>query len=84
MALGSFFRIRLYLALGFAGLMVDVGSILFKVMRGMERSSRMTIIGSIVLLVGVGLVFGAIYYKTHRNRINQQLDRLRAKVGDWE
>jgi hypothetical protein len=84
MALGSFFRIRLYLALGFAGLMVDVGSILFKVMRGMERSSRMTIIGSIVLLVGVGLVFGAIYYKTHRDRINQQLDRLRAKIGDWE
>ncbi|MCP4173757.1 MAG: hypothetical protein GY758_23635, partial [Fuerstiella sp.] len=84
MALGSFFRIRLYLALGFAGLMVDVGSILFKVMRGMERSSRMTIIGSIVLLVGVGLVFGTIYYKTHRNRINQRLDRLRAKVGAWE
>ena len=84
MALGSFFRIRLYLALGFAGLMVDVGSILFKVMRGMERSSRMTIIGSIVLLVGVGLVFGAIYYKTHRNRINQWLDHLRKKVGEWE
>jgi hypothetical protein len=84
MALGSFFRIRLYLALGFAGLMVDVGSILFKVMRGMERSSRMTIIGGIVLLVGVGLVFGAIYYKTHRSRINQRLDHLRAKVGAWE
>ena len=84
MALGSFFRIRLYLALGFAGLMVDVGSIVFKVMRGMERSSRMTAIGSIVLLVGVGLVFGAIYYKTHRDHINGQLNRLRAKAGEWE
>ena len=42
------------------------------------------IVGSMVLLVGVGLVFGAIYYKTHRDRINQQLDRLRKKVGEWE
>lgn len=84
MALGSFFHIRLYLVLGFAGLMVDVCSILFKVLRGMERGSRMMIVGSMVLLVGVGLVFGAIYYKTHRDRINRQLDRLRTKVGDWE
>ncbi len=84
MALGSFFRIRLYLAIGFAGLMVDVGSIVFKVLRTMDRSSRMTVVGSIVLLVGVGLVFGAIYYKTHRDRINQQLNRLRTAAGEWE
>ncbi len=84
MALGSFFRIRLYLVLGFAGLMVDVASIVFKVLRVMDRSSRMTIVGSMVLLIGVSLVSGAIYYKTHRDRINHQLDRLRTKAGEWE
>lgn len=84
MGLGSLFRIRLYVLLGFVGLMVDVASILFKVLRGMERSSRMTIVGGCVLLVGVGLVFGAVYYKTNRDRINERLNRVRDKIGSWE
>ena len=84
MLMGSFFRIRMYLVIGFAGLMVDVLSIVFKVLKSMNRDLQMTVIGSLVLLVGVGLVFGAIYYKTHRDGINQRLNLLRAKVGDWE
>jgi hypothetical protein len=84
MGLGSLFRIRLYVAVGFAGLMVDVASIMLKVLQSMERSSRMTIVGGCVLLIGVGLVFGAVYYKTNRERINERLNRIRAKVGDWE
>ena len=84
MALGSFLRIRLYLALGFAALMMDVVSIVYRVLAGMERSSRMTVVGSLVLLIGVTLVFGAIYYKTHRQRINETIDRWRVKAGEWE
>jgi len=43
MGFGSFLRIRLYLAMGFAGLMVDLVSILYKVLVHMERNARMTV-----------------------------------------
>lgn len=84
MLMGSLLRIRLYLVIGFAGLMLDVLSLVFKLLRDMERGSRMTVIGSLVLIVGLGLVFGAIYFKTHRDRINERMKFLRSKVGDWE
>ena len=42
--------------------------------KGEERGPQMTIVGSMVLLVGVSLVFGAIYYKTNRDNINRKLD----------
>lgn len=84
MLMGSFFRIRLYLSVGMAGLLIDLASIVFKVMVNMERTSRMTAIGSLVLLIGAGLVFGAIYYKTHREMLNLRLNNLRERLGAWE
>ena len=84
MGLGSFFRIRLYLAMGFAGLMVDLVSILYKVLVAMERSARMTVIGSLVLVIGALLVFGAIYYKTKKVILDLWLDKWRGKLGHWE
>jgi len=84
MGLGSFFRIRLYLAMGFAGLMVDLVSILYKVLVTMERSARMTVIGSLVLVIGALLVFGAIYYKTKKSLLDVWLDKWRGKLGQWE
>jgi hypothetical protein len=84
MLFGSFFRIRLYLTMGMAGLLIDLASIVFKVMVGMERTSRMTTIGSLVLLIGAGLVFGAIYYKTNRESLTKRLDALRNRLGSWE
>jgi hypothetical protein len=84
MLFGSFFRIRLYLTMGMAGLLIDLASIVFKVMVNMERTSRMTTIGSLVLLIGAGLVFGAIYYKTHREMLNGHLDAFRKRLGAWE
>src|SRR5208283_6071721 len=66
MVLGTLLRIRLYLALGFAGLTVDLVSLLYKVLVSMERSARMTVVGSLVLLIGALVVFGAIYYKTNK------------------
>ena len=84
MGLGSFLQIRLYLAIGFAGLMVDLISLLYKVLVHMERSARMTIIGSLVLVIGAVLVFGAIFYKTHKDSFDAWLGKWRLKFGQWE
>src|SRR3954462_12416834 len=84
MGLGSFMQIRLYLALGFAGLMVDLISILYKVLVHMERSARMTIIGSLVLIIGAVLVFGAIYYKTKKAQLDAWVQVWRDKLKAWE
>ena len=84
MGFGSFLRIRLYLAMGFAGLMVDLVSILYKVLVHMERNARMTVIGSLVLGIGAALVFSAIYYKTNKGRFDAWIDKWRGKLGQWE
>ncbi len=84
MGLGSVLRIRLYLALGFAGLMVDLVSLLYKVLVLMERSARMTVVGSLVLMIGAILVFGAIYYKTSKERIDALASRWRLKLAQWQ
>jgi hypothetical protein len=84
MAFGSVLRIRLYLAMGFAGLMVDLISILYKVLVHMERSARMTVIGSLVLGIGAALVFGAIYYKTNKDSLDAWLDEWRGKLAQWQ
>ncbi len=67
---GQFSRIRVYLAMSFAGLMVHLTSILDKVLVQMERGARMTIIASFVLVIGAVLVFGAIYYKTNKAKLD--------------
>ena len=84
MGLGSAMRIRLYLVLGFAGLMVDLVSLLYKVLILMERSARMTVVGSLVLLIGAALVFGAIYYKTNKARIDEWIGQRRLKLAQWQ
>ncbi|MDA0284161.1 MAG: hypothetical protein O3B86_12490, partial [Planctomycetota bacterium] len=84
MGLGSFFRIRLYVTLGFTVLLVDLVSLVGKVLTNMERSIQMTAVGSVVLLIGVSLVFGAIYYKTHQATLTATADRWREKFGGWE
>jgi hypothetical protein len=84
MGLGSFLRIRVYLAMSFAGLMVDLISILYKVLVQMERSARMTIIGSLVLVIGAILVFGAIYYKTNKATLDEWVEKWRARLARWQ
>ncbi|HEX3720751.1 MAG TPA: hypothetical protein VH595_22605 [Verrucomicrobiae bacterium] len=84
MALGSLLRIRLYLALGFAGLMTDLVSLLCKVLILMERSARMTIVGGLVLVIGAVLVFGAIYYKTNKPDVDGLIDRWRLRLAQWQ
>jgi hypothetical protein len=84
MGLGSFFRVTLYLTLGFSGLVVDLGAIIYRVMVAMERSSRMTVVGGLVLGVGVALVFGAAYYKTRQEELNAYVDSWRQRFASWE
>ncbi len=84
MGLGSLLKVRLYLALGFAGLIVALISLLAKMLIHADRSLRMTAIGSLVLGLGAALVFGAIYYKTNREKLEARLGRWRGRFGDWE
>lgn len=84
MGLGSFLRIRLYLFLGFAALLVDIASIIIKVVRVADQTTQRAAIGALLLVIGIGLVGGAIYYKTRRDQINKIIDRWRSKLGAWE
>jgi len=84
MGLGSLLLVRVYLAMGFTGLLVGLGNLLVRALVHAERSVRMTVVGSLVLVIGAALVFGAIYYKTNKDRIDDWLARQRAKLGTWE
>ncbi len=84
MTLGGLLHIRMYVALGLGALLLDLLSLIVKMVALMDRSIQMTVIGSLVLLVGAGLVFGAIYYKTHRQEIAALLERMRLRFAGWE
>ena len=84
MLFGSFFKIRLYLTLGFAGLMVNLASIIFRAVADMDKGARITIMGTSILIIGGALVFGALYYKTHQEKISVRIQKLRAAFGVWE
>ena len=78
MGMGGWMKVRIYLYLGFVGLMVDLSALGYRELIGMDRGIRMTIIGAMVLLIGLSLVVGAIYFKTHRDLINAKLEKWRS------
>ncbi|NLF38002.1 hypothetical protein GX586_01065 [bacterium] len=84
MGLGAVLRIRLHLALGFAGLVVDLSAVVYKVIMTMQRGGQMIMIGGMVLLLGVVLVAGAVYSKTHRGTIAETLAAWRSRLREWE
>jgi hypothetical protein len=84
MGLGSFLRVRLFPALGFAGVVVDLLSLAVKVVAHMDRGERMTSIGIFVLLIGAALVSGAVYQKAHRDEMESWLDSWRHRLAEWE
>ena len=63
---------------------MDLVSLLYKVLVLMERSARMTIVGSLVLLLGAALVFGAIYYKTNKARLDGLVEQWRRQLAQWQ
>ncbi len=84
MALGGFLKVRVYLVAGAGAVLAALGSIVYRGLAGLERAARMSTIGVLVLVVGSLLVAGAIYYKTHRTAINERVDQLRRRFGDWD
>jgi len=84
MALGTFVRVRLYLVLGFVGIVVDLASITVKILTHLDRAARMTSVGAIVLLLGTALVGGAVYVKTHHDELDAWLESIRRRFSAWE
>jgi hypothetical protein len=84
MSLGSFLKVRLYVLLGLAGVATDLASILYKVLMHMDRSSRMTLVGTQVLLLGALLIGGAVVYKTHQEKLNETMELWRRRLTSWE
>ncbi|EDM29490.1 hypothetical protein LNTAR_17108 [Lentisphaera araneosa HTCC2155] len=84
MAFGSLWKIRLYLILGFAGLLIDLLSIFTRLLIDLQRGSRMAILGSCILLIGGCLVFANIYYKTQQAKIKVIIEKWRLKLSTWE
>jgi hypothetical protein len=84
MGIGGLVKVKLYVVLGFTALMTDLGSVFVKTAAQMERSVRMTVVGSLVLLIGAALVFGAIYYKAHQQELAAFLERWRLRLAGWE
>ncbi|MBI5528017.1 MAG: hypothetical protein HY897_16925 [Deltaproteobacteria bacterium] len=84
MLVGTVLKVRLYIALGFLGILVDLCSILYKTIVLMESAYRMTVIGVLLLLVGIVVVGGSIYYKARAGAAEEWLNRLRAKMEVWE
>lgn len=81
---GTIFRIRIYMAFGCCGLIVAVAVAFCKLVLSMQRSTQMTIIGSLILLSGVSIVAGAIFYKTNKGEIMRFLNVQRCKFRKWE
>ena len=52
MLIGSLLRIRIYVLLGFTGLIVDLISLLYKAVLRLDRNYQMASIGALLLLVG--------------------------------
>ena len=84
MAVGGLLRIRVYLILGFAGMMVDLLTLVARALIHLDRGPRMMALGALVLTAGVGLVASAVYYKTHRDRIFAWLESWRPRFARWE
>ena len=84
MILGTALKIRLYLSIGFAGLLVNLTSILVRAVAEMNKGARMAIMGGLILAIGSTLVFGNLYYKTHQEKIRLLIEKWKDKLKLWE
>jgi len=84
MLVGTLLKVKLYLALGFAGIVVDLASIFYKTVVLMETAYRMTIIGVLLLLAGAAVVGGSILFKTRADAAEAWLRRVRERLSVWD
>ena len=84
MLMGGLLKIRLYIVIGFCGLLINLASILVRAVISLDRGSKMTVLGAVILVLGSAVVFGTLYYKTHQESIRLRVQALRDKFGRWE
>nr|MBA3846589.1 hypothetical protein [Planctomycetota bacterium] len=84
MVIGGVLRVRLYLALGFAGVALDLVAIVAQAIGHAGREARIAALGALVLMLGAALVGGAIAYKVHRVAIDAVIARWRERFARWE
>ena len=84
MALGGFLRIKLYVLLGFTGIVVDLAALCYRIGVEMERTQRMVSVGASLLAIGVALVGGSAYYKANQERLRAYIDDWRGRLSHWE
>lgn len=83
MACGSFFRVKVYVIMGFGVLLVDLATIGYRVIAGLEGNYRMISIGVLLLLTGVAVVAASVHYKTYREQWEARLDAMRERLARW-
>jgi len=84
MALGPVLRVQVYLYFGFAGFVTDLVALVIKQFHAFDRSTQMVSVGGVLLLLGISVVGGAIFYKTHHEMIRNRLLEIRVRLGGWE
>ena len=52
--------------------------------KGKEYVRQFLLIMLVLLLIGALLVFGAIYYKTSKTRLDAVVSRWRLKLSQWQ
>jgi hypothetical protein len=84
MALGPLLRVQLYLYIGFAGFAMDLIALVIKQFHSLNHSLQMMGIGALLLLLGIAVVAGAVFYKTRHEIIMAFVGKVRAKLEKWE
>jgi hypothetical protein len=84
MALGPLLRVQLYLYIGFAGFAMDLIALMIKQFQSLNHSLQMMGIGALLLLFGIAVVAGAVFYKTRHEVIMAFVSKVRAKLEKWE
>ncbi len=55
-----------------------------KIVVNLEKTRQMTVIGMLLMTLGVAVIGGSVYYKTQREAWENWLSGLRRRFGDWE
>ncbi|MBI4230680.1 MAG: hypothetical protein HY608_07575 [Planctomycetes bacterium] len=82
--MGGLLHVRLYAVLGTSGVLLDLASLVWRALAGLDAPARMTALGFLILATGAVLVGGAVYYKSHREEILRRLGMIRARFSAWE
>ncbi len=84
MALGGVLRVRLYLALGLAGLLLDVAVLGTRVIGHLDSAQQKMSIAILLLALGGALVGGTAYAKAQREVLAARLASWRGRLAAWE